>query len=438
MVEAIRAGLRPSFGGLHDIRPLVRRAQVGGVLEAEELAETGETLRAIGDLDRWLNRIGDQFPRLGGLRQGVGEFSGLVAAIDGCLDSRAKVLDTASRRLSAVRREIAQVEERIQETLRHMLRSRRDPAQPPLPQFHDGGAPLRPAGLQGPSRRDRGLGPPHQRQQRDGLHRAAGDRREVGPALVPPRPRGEGDPPDPAMAQRPGRPGGRQPARHAGDHGRARPDPRPGPAGRRLPDDAPRTSTRRAGSCSGPPGIPARGALPGRSGDRPTAPSRASRSRAVASPTASRRPPAPAGCRIARRHRAEAADGRADRREPRAAVPHAGDHRAEHRRQDGGPQDGRPAGGHGPVRAARPGRRGLRLPGLRRRPGRHRRRAEPGAVAVHVLLAHPADQRDPGQGHRTLAGAARRDGGRHRPRRRRRAGPGDPRRARPRSAAGRS
>src|SRR5579875_1710709 len=123
MVEALGAGLRPSFGGLRDIRLLVRRAQVGGTLEAEELAETGETLRAIGELDRWLNRIGDSFPRLGSLRRGVGEFSGLVAAIDGCLDSRAKVIDTASRRLSALRREIAQVEERIQETLRHLLRS---------------------------------------------------------------------------------------------------------------------------------------------------------------------------------------------------------------------------------------------------------------------------------------------------------------------------
>jgi DNA mismatch repair protein MutS2 len=123
MVEAIQAGLRPSFGGLHDIRPLVRRAQVGAALEAEELAETVETLRAIGELDRWLNRVGGQFPRLGGLRQGIGEFSGLVASIDGCLDSRAKVVDNASRRLAAVRREIAQVEERIQETLRNMLRS---------------------------------------------------------------------------------------------------------------------------------------------------------------------------------------------------------------------------------------------------------------------------------------------------------------------------
>ena len=123
MVEALLAGVRPSFGGLHDIRLLVRRAQVGGMLESEELAETVETLRAIGDLDRWLARIGDQFPRLGGLRQSVGEFSGVVVAIEGCLDNRGKVLDTASRRLSALRREIVQVEERIQETLRHLLRS---------------------------------------------------------------------------------------------------------------------------------------------------------------------------------------------------------------------------------------------------------------------------------------------------------------------------
>jgi DNA mismatch repair protein MutS2 len=123
MVEALGAGLRPPFGGLHDIRLLARRAQRESVLEAEELAETVETLRAIGNLDVWLARVGDEFPRLGGLRQGVGEFSGLAVAIEGCLDSRGKVLDTASRRLSALRRDIARAQERIQETLRQMLRS---------------------------------------------------------------------------------------------------------------------------------------------------------------------------------------------------------------------------------------------------------------------------------------------------------------------------
>jgi DNA mismatch repair protein MutS2 len=123
MVEAMAAGLRPSFGGLHDVRALVRRSQQGSVLEAEELGQIVDTLRAIGHLDRWLSHVADRFPRLGGLRAGLGEFSAVVAAIDGCLDSRGKIVDTASRRLAGLRREIARSEERIQETLRRLLRT---------------------------------------------------------------------------------------------------------------------------------------------------------------------------------------------------------------------------------------------------------------------------------------------------------------------------
>src|SRR5215210_6539220 len=95
MADALSAGLTPPFGGLH----------------------------AIGELDRWLERIGEEFPRLGGMKADVGEFSGVASAIEGCMDRRGNILDTASRRLSALRREIGQVEERIQETLRRMLRS---------------------------------------------------------------------------------------------------------------------------------------------------------------------------------------------------------------------------------------------------------------------------------------------------------------------------
>jgi DNA mismatch repair protein MutS2 len=123
MAEALVSGLTPPFGGLHDIRPQVRRAQTGAMLEPEELAQAVETLRAIGNLDRWLGRVGESFPRLGGLKQLVGEFSGVANAIEGCLDSRGRVLDTASRKLSSLRREIGHAEEQIQETLRRMLRS---------------------------------------------------------------------------------------------------------------------------------------------------------------------------------------------------------------------------------------------------------------------------------------------------------------------------
>src|SRR4051812_10782097 len=92
MAEALSAGLSPPFGGVHDVRAHVRRAQVGAMLDPEELAETHEVLVAIGNVDRWLDRIGDQFPRLGGLRAGVGEFAGVANAIASCLDSRGKVL----------------------------------------------------------------------------------------------------------------------------------------------------------------------------------------------------------------------------------------------------------------------------------------------------------------------------------------------------------
>jgi DNA mismatch repair protein MutS2 len=123
MADALSSGLTPPLGGLRDIRAAVRRAQTGATLAAEELAETASVLVTIGDLDRWLGRLGGEYPRLAALKSDVGEFSGVAGAIGSCLDERANVLDTASRRLSGIRREIAQAEERIQDTLRRMLRS---------------------------------------------------------------------------------------------------------------------------------------------------------------------------------------------------------------------------------------------------------------------------------------------------------------------------
>ena len=123
MADALGSGLYPPFGGLRDIRPVVRRAQVGGILDAEELAGVVESLKAIANLDAWLDKVGNEFPRLGGLRTTVARFDALSNSIEGCLDERGKVLDTTSRRLSVIRTEIGQVEDRIKETLNRMLRS---------------------------------------------------------------------------------------------------------------------------------------------------------------------------------------------------------------------------------------------------------------------------------------------------------------------------
>src|SRR4051812_50108763 len=67
MADALSAGLTPPFGGLHDIRPNVRRAQGGAMLEADGLAPTGGAAPALGGLGRLVERIGEGVPPPGGV-----------------------------------------------------------------------------------------------------------------------------------------------------------------------------------------------------------------------------------------------------------------------------------------------------------------------------------------------------------------------------------
>ncbi len=264
MVEALGSGLRPPFGGLHDIRQLARRAQKESVLEAEELAETVETLRAIGNLDVWLARVGDQFPRLGGLRQAVGEFSGLAVAIEGCLDNRGKVLDTASRRLAALRRDIGRAQERIQETLRQMLRSPEIRRILRFPNFTMVGH-----HYVLPVAKD------HRGEVQGSVLRtsASNETVYVEPTAISEqsaqlsflRAGSEGGTPDIALALRPGRHGGGSAPGHARHHGGAGPDSRPGASQYRLSNVGPAFQPGGEAGAAQRPASLARSAVPERS-----------------------------------------------------------------------------------------------------------------------------------------------------------------------------
>src|SRR5262249_3508659 len=50
MSEALGQGQAPPFGGLHDIRLLVRRAAIGSMLTTEQLLEVADTLTCTGNM----------------------------------------------------------------------------------------------------------------------------------------------------------------------------------------------------------------------------------------------------------------------------------------------------------------------------------------------------------------------------------------------------
>src|SRR5262245_66618429 len=64
MVEALMANQTPPFGGVHDIRLLVRRAAIGTMLTAEQLLEVADTLTATGAFYRYHMRLDGRLARL--------------------------------------------------------------------------------------------------------------------------------------------------------------------------------------------------------------------------------------------------------------------------------------------------------------------------------------------------------------------------------------
>ncbi len=122
MVEALSHGQAPPFAGLHDVRLIVRRAAIGAQLSIEQLLEVADTLTCTGNIYRYRMRLGNQCLRLVDLLAGVEDLGPLAKNITGCIDSRGHVLDMASPELAAVRQKLADVDERVQNQIRRLLR----------------------------------------------------------------------------------------------------------------------------------------------------------------------------------------------------------------------------------------------------------------------------------------------------------------------------
>jgi DNA mismatch repair protein MutS2 len=112
----------PPFGGIRDVRELVRRAVPPAKLEPEEFAELRSTLRGAGLVRSYMAGTDEEFAALQGLADRCGDFSAIVERIDRVVDSRGRIRDDASERLLRIRQEIDRVRQQIRETLDRLVR----------------------------------------------------------------------------------------------------------------------------------------------------------------------------------------------------------------------------------------------------------------------------------------------------------------------------
>jgi DNA mismatch repair protein MutS2 len=122
MVTALGLGQTPPFGGLHDVRMLVRRATIGSMLTAEQLLEVSDTLACTGNIYRYRMRLEERFQGLTELLAPIEDLGVVAKAIAGCIDSRGHVLDMASRELARIRQQLAEVDDRVQNQIKRLLR----------------------------------------------------------------------------------------------------------------------------------------------------------------------------------------------------------------------------------------------------------------------------------------------------------------------------
>jgi DNA mismatch repair protein MutS2 len=137
-VEALRLpGLRPALhmGGVHDVRPLTERAQVGGSLQADELLDVASTVRASRAWRHGLGPLQDEAPALLELAETLlRDVPGLVEDIQDAISETGDVLDSASPALARIRTELRGAHDRLVTRLREIMTAApfRDVVQDPV------------------------------------------------------------------------------------------------------------------------------------------------------------------------------------------------------------------------------------------------------------------------------------------------------------------
>jgi DNA mismatch repair protein MutS2 len=116
---------RSGLGGVHDVRQLANKANLGGILEPSELLDIAGTLAAGRTLKDALIRLGgppaNKLPLLAEIAERITDLADVAAEIYRCITPRAEIADAASPALAIVRRDLHTVHDRLYAKLQELL-----------------------------------------------------------------------------------------------------------------------------------------------------------------------------------------------------------------------------------------------------------------------------------------------------------------------------
>ncbi|MFC0522395.1 endonuclease MutS2 [Pontibacillus salicampi] len=113
------------LGGISDIKPILKRATIGGMLQPEECLDVASTIYGGKVMKSFIEEIEDAYlPILNELVEDIVPLNDLERAIKSCIDDHGKVMDGASDTLRTIRSKIRSNESRVRDKLEGWTKSK--------------------------------------------------------------------------------------------------------------------------------------------------------------------------------------------------------------------------------------------------------------------------------------------------------------------------
>lgn len=125
-LSILRVKANVPMGGIFDVRPHARRAQIGGMLSAMELMEIASTIRASRIFREFIEGIEEEaelnIPHFIERKEALPVLTGIQHEINSCIDDNAQVMDAASQQLRQIRQSLRAEEAKVKSKLENLVR----------------------------------------------------------------------------------------------------------------------------------------------------------------------------------------------------------------------------------------------------------------------------------------------------------------------------